>query len=318
MVVAFSVFGEDWISAWWLLLPLAVFAALVVVHARVVERLERSQRAIQFYERGLARLEDRWTGTGETGDRFRNPSHLYSEDLDLFGKGSLFELLSTARTRAGEDFLAAWLLTPGSHDEVTARHDAVRELGPLLDLREDLAILGATVRSGLDPDATAAWGEAPEVLFPSGARYIAPLFAAALVISPGLYIAGIFTRTPVLAVFFIEMAYAFFLGSKTSRVSDAVGSPSHDLLLLAELLRRLEKGNPPLAAARKTPCALEHRTREENIRRHRPSGPAGGPHRLAAQSGFYNYRVGAAMDSASGDGHRTLASRLGPAYSRMD
>lgn len=241
VVVAFFVFGEVWISAWWLLLPLAIFAALVVVHARVVERLERSQRAMQFYERGLGRLEDRWMGAGEAGERFRNPNHLYSDDLDLFGKGSLFELLSTARTRAGEDFLAAWLLTPGSHDEVTARHEAVRELAPLLDLREDLAVLGATVRSGLDPDATAAWGEAPEVLFPAGARYIAPLFAAALVISLGLYMAGIFTRTPVLAVFFIEMGYAFFLGSKTSRVSDAVDSPSHDLLLLAELLRRLEK-----------------------------------------------------------------------------
>ena len=126
VVVAFFVFGEVWISAWWLLLPLAIFAALVVVHARVVERLERSQRAMQFYERGLGRLEDRWMGAGEAGERFRNPNHLYSDDLDLFGKGSLFELLSTARTRAGEDFLAAWLLTPGSHDEVTARHEAVR------------------------------------------------------------------------------------------------------------------------------------------------------------------------------------------------
>jgi len=166
VVVAFFVFGEVWISVWWLLLPLAVFGALVVVHARVVERLERSKRAIQFYERGSARLEDRWIGTGETGERFRNPSHVYSEDLDLFGKGSLFELLSTARTRAGEDFLASWLLAPASADEVTARHEAVRELRAMLDLREDLAVLGATVRSGLDPDAAAAWGEAPEVRFP--------------------------------------------------------------------------------------------------------------------------------------------------------
>ena len=112
VVVAFFVFGEVWISVWWLLLPVAVFASLVVLHARVVERLERSKRAVQFYERGLARLEDRWMGlrepgTGEAGERFRDPDHLYSEDLDLFGKGSLFELLSTARTRAGEDSLAA-------------------------------------------------------------------------------------------------------------------------------------------------------------------------------------------------------------------
>ncbi len=240
VAVAFFVFGEVWISVWWLLLPIAVFAALVVAHARVIERLERSQRAIQFYERGLARLEDRWIGTGETGERFRDPNHLYSEDLDLFGKGSLFERLSMARTRAGEDFLAGWLLAPTPKEEVESRHEAVRELQGMLDLREDLAALGATVRSGLDPDAAARWGESPEVRFPAGARYLTLVFGAAIVISFALYMAGILTRTPFLVVLFAEMAYAFFLGTQTSSVTHAVDAPSHDLVLLAELLSRLE------------------------------------------------------------------------------
>lgn len=182
----------------------------------------------------------KWTGTGETGDRFRNPSQLYSEDLDLFGKGSLFELLSVARTRAGEDFLASWLLAPASMEEVAARHEAVRELRDLLDLREDLAVLGASVRSGLDPDAAARWGEAPEVRFPAGARYIAPIFGVAMVIFFALYMAGAFTRTPFITVLLLEMGYALFLNAQTSRVTHAVDSPSHDLLLLAQLLQRLE------------------------------------------------------------------------------
>jgi hypothetical protein len=246
VVVAFFVFGEVWISVWWLLLPLAVFAALVIVHARVVERMERSKRAIQFYDRGLARLEDRHLeegsmAGGETGERFRNPAHVYAEDLDLFGKGSLFELLSTARTRAGEETLASWLLAPASQDEVAARHLAVEELRSLLDLREDLAVLGDTIRSGLDPDAAARWGEAPEVLFPTGARFIAPLFGAAMVISFALYMAGILTRTPFLAILLLEMGYAFFvLGAQTSRVTAALSSRSNDLALLAKLLQRLE------------------------------------------------------------------------------
>ena len=41
------------------------------------------------------------------------PTHLYAEDLDLFGAGGLFELLATTRTRGGEDVLAAWLLRAG-------------------------------------------------------------------------------------------------------------------------------------------------------------------------------------------------------------
>jgi hypothetical protein len=246
VALAFLVFGEVWISVWWLLLPVVAFGALVVRHARVAERLERSQRAIQFYERGVARLEDRWRGAEwggacETGERFRNPGHVYAEDLDLFGKSSLFQLLSTARTRAGEDFLAKWLLAPASPDEVAARHAAVQELGGMLDLREDLAVLGATVRSGLDPDASARWGEGPEVRFPAGSRFIALAFGTAILISFAFYMAGVTTRTPFLAVLFLEMGYAFFLNGQTSRVTQAVESPSHDLVLLAELLRRLEQ-----------------------------------------------------------------------------
>ncbi|HEX5230535.1 MAG TPA: hypothetical protein VFW44_22645 [Bryobacteraceae bacterium] len=241
VAMAFFVFGEVWLSVWWLLVPIAVFLVLVVLHSRVVEKLERSRRAIQFYERGMARLEERWAGGGESGERFRNPGHLYSEDLDLFGKGSLFELLSTARTRSGEDKLAQWLLASASPDEVTARHEAVRELRGLVDFREDLGVLGATLRSEIDSDEAACWGESPEVRFPAGARYIAPLFSAAILITFALYMAGVLTRTPFLGVLLLEMAYAFFaVGSQTQQVKHAVESPSHDLILLAELLGRLE------------------------------------------------------------------------------
>ncbi|HTA69120.1 MAG TPA: hypothetical protein VK776_12610, partial [Bryobacteraceae bacterium] len=109
VIMAFFVFGDTILSPWWLSIPAVLFSVLVVIHARVVDRLERAERAVGFYQRGLARLENRWMGTGETGERFRNPSHVYEEDLDIFGKGSLFELLCTVRTHAGEDTLARWL-----------------------------------------------------------------------------------------------------------------------------------------------------------------------------------------------------------------
>jgi MutS domain V len=240
IVVAFFVFGEVVISPWWLVIPGAIFAALVIVHARIVERLERSLRAIQFYERGIARIENRWRGSGESGERFREPEHVYAEDLDLFGKGSLFELLSTARTRAGEDTLAHWLLAPASQDEVTARQRAVQELQPLLDLREDLAVLGSAVRSTLDPDAVAQWGEAPEVRFPGGTRYLAPALGASVVILFALYMAGVLTRTPFIVALLVTLAYGFLLGSRTLQVAAAVNSPARDLALLAKLLGRLE------------------------------------------------------------------------------
>ena len=71
--------------------------------------VQQPNASIRFYERGLGRIEDRWIGTGETGERFRSDDHPYANDLDLFGRGSLFQLLSIARTRPGEERLASWL-----------------------------------------------------------------------------------------------------------------------------------------------------------------------------------------------------------------
>ena len=105
-----------------------LFVALAVRQEKLLASIRYRTRAISFYERGLARLNDRWAGAGETGERFLDPAHPYARDLDLFGRASLFEYLSSARTRAGEETLARWLLNAAPPDEILARQDAIREL----------------------------------------------------------------------------------------------------------------------------------------------------------------------------------------------
>ena len=97
------------------------FVAVAVRHAFVLNARDRAARAVTFYERGLRRLDDTWPGTGETGERFRSEHHPYADDLDLFGRGSLFELLSSPRTAAGEATLAGWLLTPAAPEVIRDR-----------------------------------------------------------------------------------------------------------------------------------------------------------------------------------------------------
>ena len=117
------------------------------------------------------------TTTGKDAARaalaFRTIHIPYAGDLDLFGTGSLFELLCTARTRTGEDTLASWLLQAAAPEEIRARQAAVAELRPLLDLREDLALLGSDVPAGVDFDALAAWGAEPPLLTARWPRWAA-------------------------------------------------------------------------------------------------------------------------------------------------
>jgi hypothetical protein len=147
------------LSAYWVIVPVAAFVYFVVAHERVLRQVRRTGRVIAFYERGIARMENRWQGAGQSGERFLDVRHPYARDLDIFGRGSIFELLCTARTKAGEETLAAWLLAPAAPEVVRERNAAVTELRGRLDLREHLANLGEDLQSGVQPEALAKWGE---------------------------------------------------------------------------------------------------------------------------------------------------------------
>jgi MutS domain V len=140
---------------------LVLFVALVLIHGSVEDRLKQARLAKDYWERCLRRLADRWRGDGSSGDRYADEAHLYASDLDLFGRGSLFELLCQARTRLGEDTLARWLCVPVGPEIIRRRQQSVAELSPKVDLRERLAVLDAEVRDDLDQTRLRAWASEP-------------------------------------------------------------------------------------------------------------------------------------------------------------
>jgi hypothetical protein len=241
--IAWSAFGRGSLSAWWLVAPVAAFVALLVFHERILRERQLAQRAVRYYERGIARLEDRWAGAGDTGERYRNPAHPYAEDLDLFGKGGLFELLSTARTRAGEDTLARWLLEPATAEVVLERQAAVAELRPKLDLREDLALLGEDVRATGDPAALIAWAETPPVLASPRARLAATALSL-MMLAAGLnwiWDSMPASRAALLCVLTINTAFGWRFRGRVLEIIARVGGAAHDLSLLSTVFARVER-----------------------------------------------------------------------------
>jgi MutS-like protein len=228
------------VASWWLALPAIVFAVLIHRHDRVIRAHAAAERSILFYERGLARIEDRWAGTGEPGERFFDEHHLYANDLDLFGRGSLFELLSLARTRAGEARLAEWLTQPASLDEVRARQDAVAELTPALDLREAVSLAGADVRAGVDSDALVTWAEGAPMLPARWLRGAAAVFTAGT-IGAATYgaIAGEYAY--LIVVLFLEALFSIPQRRRVQQALHAAEAPARDLDVLAHVLDRLER-----------------------------------------------------------------------------
>ena len=245
--------SRGWIGPWWLAIPVVAFGVLVTKHDRVLHARDAAARAIAFYERGLARIEDRWAGTGETGDRFRDADHLYAQDLDLFGPASLFELLSIARTRSGEETLAAWLLAPAAAADILARQQATTELTPRLDLREALSLAGSDVRASVLSDALVAWSEGPLHLRGVWIRPVAVALTIAAVATATAWIAT-GDAAAFVGVVMLEIIFSLPLRDRLARALHGADGPARDLDVLAVVLARLEQ--EPFTAERLT--ALQH------------------------------------------------------------
>jgi hypothetical protein len=218
----------------------ALFVLLAVFHEKLIRSIRLRARSIEFYDRGLARLENRWAARGETGDQFLDPLHPYARDLDLFGKASLFELLCTARTRAGEETLAAWLLTAAPIQEVLERQHAIRDLESRLTFRENLFLLGETMRTGVHPEPLAAWGEHSPVFAARATRIVTSLLAVfwiASVVAWGVWGLGWIAASMTI----LNLAWAHRIHARLNQAADSIETATQDLELLAGVLSLLER-----------------------------------------------------------------------------
>jgi hypothetical protein len=249
IAAGFSFFQHSF-SRSWLLLGVAAFAGLVIAHQNARSARSRADRAADFYRKGLARIEDRWTGTGQQGSRFDDPHHVYAADLDLFGRGSLFELLCTVRTRMGEERLAQWLKSPAPLATIRERHASVTDLKDRLDLREELAVIGEHANVGIHPEALLQWAETPNKLVSPWIFRLAVLLPI-LAIACGIYWGVTGIGTPFFLVLLLEAVILFALHRPVDEVLKGSETAFEDLRLFCDLLMRVEREQftaPPLQA----------------------------------------------------------------------
>lgn len=234
-------FGETVGNGWFLFPPSALFVVLIIVHDRVDRRRREAARSVAYYEWGLARIDERWQGMGSHGEEFLDAAHPYAVDLDLFGEGSLYQLLCTARTRAGEETLARWLSDFASCEEAMRRQEAVRELEGRVDFREELFQLADEVRSEIEPGRLAQWGEGEAIKHLSVLRLVALVLAILVPLTAaGWWLFGL-TIFPLLVALVVEVAFALALRSRLVRAQRACDAPCRDLPVLSGMLSRIER-----------------------------------------------------------------------------
>lgn len=139
---------------WWLVAIIsAVFLVLVRIHSRLAEKRKIEQLHLTLVENELQSLAGN-NNAFPDGEAYIDIAHPYSYDLDIFGRGSIYQLLCRSATIGGASLLAAKLSTLTlKKEEIIDRQEIVKELSGQPALLQNFRVAGAAIPEGTKDQA---------------------------------------------------------------------------------------------------------------------------------------------------------------------
>ena len=222
---------------------LTLFIFLIIKHEHNIEHKKYLTILQDINENAVKRLHGEWQVFPDDGEEFSDDSHPYTQDLDIFGQGSLFQFINTASTYLGRQKLRELLSSPPtSINEITARQEAVTDLAAKLDWRQKFQAAGILASNMHDPQALFAWAGRVERL------YLKPSLLLACRLLPVITIGiGIFTflqTEPEYYVLIAALLLQFFLlkikGKKRAKNLELAFRYTDNIKAYSRMLHSLE------------------------------------------------------------------------------
>lgn len=143
---------------------IAMLIIAVIYHKGIKDKYIRVEKLIEINQKGLDRVSGKWRNSKDTGEIFLSKDHSYASDLDIFGKGSLFQMINCCKTKFGEISLAKRLRGEliGNKEDIIERQTAVKELSEKVEWRQNLYVEGSISKSKKENvDKLVNWCESP-------------------------------------------------------------------------------------------------------------------------------------------------------------
>ena len=128
VVAPWQLWPLNWILALIILIFLiALFLFFVTRDINNRESIENTTRLAEINQEEIDILHHHFTNRPD-GQSFQPDHHDYANDLDLFGKASLYQYINRTHSGQGNKLFADWLLGPAQADLIKRRQEAAKEL----------------------------------------------------------------------------------------------------------------------------------------------------------------------------------------------
>lgn len=219
------------------------FLALVKYHNRLFYRKDYIEKQIMINEDEIAAINYDFS-CFDCGEEYVNPAHLYSYDLDLFGKSSLFQYINRTSTLFGKNQLANWLTHHlCKKEEIELRQETIRKLAPELKFRQKFRILGLLYKGeAADRKEIESWIQSRNIYIGKPLfKFILYLVPLANILLWSLALTGLISYNWPGLVFVFLVICSFAFQKNISQIQTMYGKKLKILSTYAGLIKMIEE-----------------------------------------------------------------------------
>jgi len=228
-----------------LIVFLAIYIYLVIVHDKLKERIKYVKLLRDINIISLKRINGQWNTFEDDGEDFKDYSHSYIDDLDIFGKNSLFQWINASNTFVGRQKLRQLLSgVVGNNDDIHERQIAIEELATLLNWRQRFQAEGMVVSEKIhSPEDLIDWANEKNEYFRRpwviNVFRIIPCITIVLILT-GFVLNVIPKIWPIIALI-VQYALIRFRMKDRYQMFNISEKYSEDLRIYYKMLRMVEK-----------------------------------------------------------------------------
>ncbi|MDT0677977.1 MutS-related protein [Autumnicola musiva] len=217
---------------------IALFLFLVSRHSDLKDKSNKQKELIGINETEIDILKTRNFYHLPDGKEFDDPLHAYSQDIDLFGRGSFFQYLNRTALQEGKGNLAA-ILKGNEISNILKKQEAVKDLAEKADWRQEFTALARLVKTETPSATVLNWFQNYNFFVPALMKWLPTVFSlisvAAIAAYSFDYIGGIqlalwFFAGLLITGYFLKKIN--LLSGSVSKVQDTFHQYHHLLALL--------------------------------------------------------------------------------------
>lgn len=223
---------------------LFVFIRMIFLDLNNATKIDHLKTLISINENEINYLSGNYYNHPD-GAAHNEKEHAYANDLDIFGRASLFQFINRTTSEPGSNTLADYLKRPAPIDDIEQRQEAVKELSGKIKWIQDLRSIGEKDTITISTkERLEAWIKDPPVFSQfkpwSWLRYLLPAIILSIIM---LFIFDKVSFTFLLFSLLVFLIISYQLNKYIAPVHEKLSRIAKELNTLTASISAIEKQN---------------------------------------------------------------------------